>query len=116
MTWHSRFPGRPAHRRGCGGRGASTAVPSTSRFPTAPILFYPGTQAPHTNRDVRFQERLMPYQRYAVVQHKLELWSQALAENIEEVPHLKEPLAKLIALLALLKELTVEQARLTARR
>ena len=27
----------------------------------------------------------MPYQRYAVVQHKLELWSQALAENIEEV-------------------------------
>jgi hypothetical protein len=58
----------------------------------------------------------MPYQRYAVVQHKLELRTKALAANIEETPHLAGPLAKLDALLALLKQLTAEQARLTAAR
>jgi hypothetical protein len=58
----------------------------------------------------------MPYQRYTVIQQKLELRSKALAANIEETPHLMTPLAKLDALLALLKELTAEQARLTAAR
>jgi hypothetical protein len=58
----------------------------------------------------------MPYQRYPVIQQKLELRSKALAANIEETPHLVAPLAKLDSLLALLKELTAEQARLTAAR
>ena len=58
----------------------------------------------------------MPYQRYTLVQHKMERRSQSLAANIEETPHLKMPLTKLDALLARLKDLTVEQARLTAAR
>ncbi len=58
----------------------------------------------------------MPYQRYAVVQHKLELRTKTLAENIEEIPQLAIPLSKLEELLTLLKELTAEQARLTAAR
>ena len=58
----------------------------------------------------------MPYQRYAVVYQKLELRSKALAANIEEIRHLKEPLVRLDALLVLLKDLTAEQARLTALR
>jgi len=58
----------------------------------------------------------MPYQTYAAIQHKLELWSKALAANIEEIRHFKEPLAQLVALLSLLKKLTAEQASLTARR
>jgi hypothetical protein len=58
----------------------------------------------------------MPYQRYAVTHQKLELRSKALAANIEEIRHLKEPLARLDALLVLLRELTAEQARLTALR
>ena len=58
----------------------------------------------------------MPYQRYPVIQEKLELRSKALAANIEETPHLTAPLAKLDAFLVLLKELTAEQARLTAAR
>lgn len=58
----------------------------------------------------------MPYQRYAIVQHKLELRCKALAANIEKIPHLAMPLSRLQQLLALLKELTAEQARLTAAR
>jgi hypothetical protein len=58
----------------------------------------------------------MPYKRYAVVHQRLDLLSKALAANIEEVRHLKDPLTKLDTLLALLKELTTEQARLTAMR
>jgi predicted transcriptional regulator len=58
----------------------------------------------------------MPYQRYPLIQQKMELRSKALAANIEETPHLTAPSAKLDALLALLKELTAEQARLTAAR
>ena len=58
----------------------------------------------------------MPYQRYPLIQQKMERRSKALSANIEETPHLMRPLAKLDALLALLKELTAEQARLTAAR
>jgi predicted transcriptional regulator len=58
----------------------------------------------------------MPYQRYAIVQHKLELRTKALAANIEEIPHLAMQLSKLDEWLNLLKELTAEQARLTAAR
>jgi len=58
----------------------------------------------------------MPYQKYAVIHHKLSLRSKALAANIEEIRHLKEPLARLDALLALLRQLTAEQASLTAKR
>lgn len=58
----------------------------------------------------------MPYQTYAVVHQKLNLRIKALTANIEEIRHLKEPLARLDEMLALLKELTVEQARLTASR
>jgi hypothetical protein len=58
----------------------------------------------------------MPYQRYPLIQQKMEIRSKALAANIEETPHLRTPSAKLDALLALLKELTAEQARLTAAR
>jgi len=58
----------------------------------------------------------MPYQRYAVVHQKLESRSKALGANIEELPHLSSRVARLDELLALLKELTAEQARLTAMR
>ena len=58
----------------------------------------------------------MPYQKYAVIRHKLELRSKALAANIAEIRHLKEPLARLDELLALLRQLTAEQTRLTAQR
>lgn len=58
----------------------------------------------------------MPYQKYAVVHHKVEFKAKALAANIEELPHLKPGLARLDELLVLLKDLTAEQARLTAMR
>ena len=58
----------------------------------------------------------MPYQRFAVVKHKMELRTRALAANIEEIPHLAMPLSTLEELLTLLKQLTAEQARLTAAR
>lgn len=58
----------------------------------------------------------MPYQRYAVIHQKAGLRRAALAVNIEELPHLKSRLDRLDELLALLRELTAEQARLTAAR
>lgn len=58
----------------------------------------------------------MPYQTYAVILHKLELRVKSLAANIEEFPHLKEPLARLGEMLEVLKSLIAEQARLTAQR
>ena len=58
----------------------------------------------------------MPYQKYSIVLHKLELRSKALAANIEETPELVMPLATLDGFLALLRDLTTEQARLTAAR
>ena len=58
----------------------------------------------------------MPYQKYAVVLHKLGLRVKALAANIEEFPHLKGPLARLSEMLDVLKNLMTEQARLTAQR
>ncbi len=58
----------------------------------------------------------MPYQTYAVTRKKLELRSKALAANIEEIPYLETPLARLDVLLALLKDLTAQQASLTASR
>jgi hypothetical protein len=58
----------------------------------------------------------MPYQRYAVILHKLELRVQALTANIEEFPHLSGPLARLGEMLNVLKNLMAEQARLTAQR
>lgn len=58
----------------------------------------------------------MPYQRYAVILHKLELRVQALAANIEEFPHLSGPLTRLNEMLNVLKNLMTEQARLTAQR
>jgi len=58
----------------------------------------------------------MPYQKYAVTRHKAGLRSKALAENIEELSYLKPKIDRLDALLALLYELSVEQARLTAAR
>jgi len=58
----------------------------------------------------------MPYQKYSIVLQKLELRSKALAANIEETPELVVPLARLDGFLASLRELTTEQARLTAAR
>lgn len=58
----------------------------------------------------------MPYQKYAVVFQKVELKTKALGANLEELPHLKRGAARLDELLVLLKDLTAEQARLTARR
>ena len=58
----------------------------------------------------------MPYQRYAVVLHKLELRVKSLAGNIGEFPHLAEPLSRLSEMLDGLKNLMAEQARLTAQR
>jgi hypothetical protein len=58
----------------------------------------------------------MPYQKYSTVLYKLELRSKALAANIEETPELAVSLAKLDGFLDSLRELTTEQARLTAAR
>ncbi|HEX3529350.1 MAG TPA: hypothetical protein VH988_20020 [Thermoanaerobaculia bacterium] len=58
----------------------------------------------------------MPYQKYSIVLQKLELRSTALAANVEETPELAVPLATLDGVLALLRDLTTEQARLTAAR
>lgn len=58
----------------------------------------------------------MPYQRYPIVLQKLELRSKALAANIEKIPQLEAALARIDALVALLRELIAEQARLTAAR
>lgn len=56
----------------------------------------------------------MATQTSAETQKKLELRSKALTANIEEVPHFKDPLIRLDALLVLLKDLTAQQASLTA--
>ena|SRR6185436_7114106 len=58
----------------------------------------------------------MPYQPYAVTRKKMGLKSKALAANMEEFPHFRPQVDRLAALLALLQELTAEQARLTAAR
>ncbi len=58
----------------------------------------------------------MPNQAYAVTKQKLELRKNAVAANIEELPHLREPLARAEVLLPLLEGLTTEQASLTAGR
>jgi hypothetical protein len=58
----------------------------------------------------------MPNQAYAVTKQKLELRIKAGTANIDEIPLLKEPLAKAIALLPLFEDLTAEQASLTASR
>jgi hypothetical protein len=58
----------------------------------------------------------MPYQRFAVIHQKASLRSAALAANIEDFPEVKPKIDRLFALLALLRELTAEQARLTAAR
>jgi|GEM_PF-1525224 len=58
----------------------------------------------------------MPYQPYAVTHHKARLRSKAVAANIEELPFLESSLARLDTLLALLPDLEVQQASLTARR
>jgi hypothetical protein len=58
----------------------------------------------------------MPYQRYALTHQKAGLRSAALAANIEDFPELKPKVDRLAELLALLRELTAEQARLTAAR
>jgi hypothetical protein len=100
-------------------RGQSSLRPVTALTEAARLLrdlgfVYPLSKA---NRGIDFQgDGSMPYQRYSVVQHKLELRCKALAANIEEIPQLALPLSTLDELLALLKELTAEQARLTAAR
>ena len=58
----------------------------------------------------------MPYQRYDVIQHKAELRHAALAANLQDFPELEEKVNRLGELLTLLRELTAEQARLTAAR
>ena len=58
----------------------------------------------------------MPNQAYAVTKQKLELRKNAVAANIEELPHLRDPLARAEALLPLLGDLTAQQASLTASR
>src|SRR5262249_54058679 len=69
-----------------------------------------------SGRPIPGRDGFMPYQRYSTVLQKLELRSKALAANIEETPELVMPLATLDGFLALLRELTTEQARLTAAR
>lgn len=58
----------------------------------------------------------MPYQRYAVTHQRMGLKSAALAANLEEFPQRESKVARLDELRALLRELTAEQARLTAAR
>ncbi len=58
----------------------------------------------------------MPYQKYAVTRQKAGLQSKALAANIEDFPHLKSKIDRLEELQALLRELTTQQASLTAAR
>lgn len=58
----------------------------------------------------------MPYQKYAVVRQKVAFKAKALAESIEELPHLKPGWVRLGEIQVLLNDLTAEQARLTALR
>ncbi len=58
----------------------------------------------------------MPYQTYGVTCAKAELRSKAMAEHLEELSHLKPKIDRLDELLLLFKQLTTEQARLTAAR
>lgn len=53
---------------------------------------------------------------YAVIQKKLELKSKALAANSAELAHLEVPRARLDAVLDGVKDLTAQQASLTARK
>ena len=56
----------------------------------------------------------MPSQTSAEIQKKLELRSQALTANREELPQMEIPIAKLDELLGQVRGLTAEQASLTA--
>jgi hypothetical protein len=58
----------------------------------------------------------MPNQAYAVTKQKLELRIKAGTANLDEIPIIKEPLARASALLPLFDDLTAEQASLTASR
>ena len=58
----------------------------------------------------------MPNQSYAVTKQKLELRIKAGAANIDEIPILKDPLAKASALLPLFDDLAAQQASFTASR
>lgn len=51
---------------------------------------------------------------YPITQKKMELRSKALAANTEEIPHLEAPRVRLEAMSAELKDLTAQQASLTA--
>ncbi len=56
----------------------------------------------------------MPGRTYAVIQKKLELRRKALAANNQELPHLEMPRVKLDEVLNQVKDLTAQQASLTA--
>lgn len=56
----------------------------------------------------------MPRLSTALAQQKLDLRSKALAENKEELPQLEIPAGQLITMAAELKDLTSQQASLTA--
>ena len=56
----------------------------------------------------------MPKTTYPHTQKKMELRSKAIAANLVEVPHLEAPLVRLDAMTVELKDLTVQQASLTA--
>lgn len=58
----------------------------------------------------------MPNQAYAVTKQKLELRIKAGNANIDEIPILKDPLARASALLPLFDDLTAQQASLNAGR
>ena len=56
----------------------------------------------------------MPGQTSAVIEKKLELRSKALAANSNELSHLEVPAGKLNGLLGQVRDLTAQQASLTA--
>jgi hypothetical protein len=56
----------------------------------------------------------MPKTTYPITQKRMELRSKALATNTEEIPHLQAPRVRLEAMSAELKDLTAQQASLTA--
>lgn len=56
----------------------------------------------------------MPKTTYPITQKRMELRSKALAANTEEIPHLEAPRVRLEAMSAELKDLTAQQASLTA--
>jgi hypothetical protein len=58
----------------------------------------------------------MPKSTYAVTLKKLELRSKALAANSGDLPHMEIPRAQLDTMTAELKDLTVQQASLTANK